>query len=1350
MALATMYGCALGSAEREGGAGGDSTDDGSPSAKNPSSVTTQVHIATNSPEPQIIKSSGVHVTIPADTTVKVKGVPFDGSLPMTVSNVLAASDIKLPPTMPQNLAPISKVVLGPSGAEFSPPLDVSLTLDPNAIQNPVVLLCDDSGVTCEPAPGKLSSVEVNGAPMIQLDVPVAHFSSLVVTNNPNQIWPSDWMTQTPGLANKSLNKIYIPASHDTGTLYLEDPTWLFGSDPWAPDDNGNGFLRFGAVLGITQGYARAQDRTVLDTLNDGVRAFDLRACATKQHALRTCHSLYATYMVHILNDVRAFADAHPKEVVILEVSHFHGWANDANNMEVKDHQALTNMIINILGPHLVDVTASGVTPKSTLQQIWGTGQSVIVVYADDPGAVPGGYTHDPRFLPDNIVNSWGGGAWDRGPKHDILSSYIPAKIDPDQFFIFSGQGTPDSALVGKSIDANYPQTLKDLAAMSNPVVLGWVKNEWSNYPLNLIAVDFCQTSCVYPLTQYLNGVPQVFRGCSLGEDTTWGHWWERNYRPTLSCEDGEQNQTETDVDCGGPCAVNPNRRCANGKGCNTPLDCMSGVCVYGVCQAPSCEDGMKDQGESDIDCGGPCTGCAEGKGCKVGGDCASAVCFYGVCQPSSCEDGVKNQGESDIDCGGPCARCAIGSACNVDSDCASKVCFSGTCKQQPGLVDCWGGDGNGADSVGSNHATVYPDTTYAAGKSTGQAFQCSGSSGWTKGVEASARPDVSSDGPWTYELWVNRTSCTDDAWIVDRKYAGFSGNGQPLVSLHCTTDGSAYWYLRGNSGAVVATGTFTLTQSQWVHVAVTRGGGAIKAYSDGVLVSSSPDTLGALTPDPPRMCGHVNTPNQGMVGRMESFRIWNRDLSASEVQTVALGDGTCTAPTVAKQPGLVDCWGGNGNSMDFVGDNWALMTSDVTYAAGKSAGLAFQCSRSTSSLAGINVGTRPKYSPSGPWTYELWVNRTSCDKDTWIVGDNDGSSGLSAVLLHCDSSGSAYWAIRDAAANPVAIGFPVKTGTFTLPQGQWAHVAVTRGDGYFTAYLNGSPVSVMSDNLGAIEPTAPRLCGRTVVANSGQSIFTSDNQSMVGKVASFRIWDRALSGTELQRVAEGDGTCAAPTVARQPGLVDCWGGDGNGADSVGSNNATVYPDMTYAAGKSTGQAFQCSGTSGAGKSVEASARPNVSSNGPWTYELWVNRTSCTNDAWIVDRKYAGFSNGQPLVSLHCTTDGSAYWYLRDNSGAVRSTNTFTLPQGQWVHVAVTRGGGVIKAYRDGVLVSGSLDMLGPLTPDPPRMCGHVNVPNDGMVGKMESFRIWNRELSASEVQAVALGDGTCTAPTTRP
>jgi hypothetical protein len=132
-----------------------------------------------------------------------------------------------------------------------------------------------------------------------------------------------------------------------------------------------------------------------------------------------------------------------------------------------------------------------------------------------------------------------------------------------------------------------------------------------------------------------------------------------------------------------------------------PINCVGGT-LHCVCQEPSPTDGVENGGETDIDCGGSTTPgsdaappCAPGKSCKIASDCTSHVCATsGVCAPPSPTDGVQNDSETDVDCGGAllsggspnpasdgAPACADDQKCAIDVDCLSGFCsnLSGTC-----------------------------------------------------------------------------------------------------------------------------------------------------------------------------------------------------------------------------------------------------------------------------------------------------------------------------------------------------------------------------------------------------------------------------------------------------------------------------------------------------------------------------------------------------------------------------------------------------------------------------------------------------------------------------------------------
>ena len=117
----------------------------------------------------------------------------------------------------------------------------------------------------------------------------------------------------------------------------------------------------------------------------------------------------------------------------------------------------------------------------------------------------------------------------------------------------------------------------------------------------------------------------------------------------MSCANGRKDLGETDIDCGGLCALG--RKCADYSKCNTSADCVSGVCESTFCLrqyeitsmtqafrslivAAHCRNDESDSTESDIDCGGACAiglKCDLGQSCGVPGDCASGVCSSNAC-----------------------------------------------------------------------------------------------------------------------------------------------------------------------------------------------------------------------------------------------------------------------------------------------------------------------------------------------------------------------------------------------------------------------------------------------------------------------------------------------------------------------------------------------------------------------------------------------------------------------------------------------------------------------------------------------------------------------------------------------
>ncbi len=151
-----------------------------------------------------------------------------------------------------------------------------------------------------------------------------------------------------------------------------------------------------------------------------------------------------------------------------------------------------------------------------------------------------------------------------------------------------------------------------------------------------------------------------------------------------TCSDKIKNQDETDVDCGGTKC----NKCDVGNACTQDGDCSSNACDPAgmVCQAgATCSDNILNGAETDVDCGGGgCNTCDIGKSCTQNADCTSNTCDSNTAKciaAATCSDAIKNQDETDVDCGGSnCNPCGLGGVCTNNSDCGTMNCDPGTMK----------------------------------------------------------------------------------------------------------------------------------------------------------------------------------------------------------------------------------------------------------------------------------------------------------------------------------------------------------------------------------------------------------------------------------------------------------------------------------------------------------------------------------------------------------------------------------------------------------------------------------------------------------------------------------------------
>lgn len=207
-----------------------------------------------------------------------------------------------------------------------------------------------------------------------------------------------------------------------------------------------------------------------------------------------------------------------------------------------------------------------------------------------------------------------------------------------------------------------------------------------------------------------------------------------------------------------------------------------------------------------------------------------------------------------------------------------------------------------------------------------------------------------------------------------------------------------------------------------------------------------------------------------------------------------------------------------------------------------------------------------------------------------------------------------------------------------------------------------------------------------------------------------------------------------------------WRAELNASDAVGSNPGTLHGNIVFASGK-VGNAFRFDGISA---HMRVADSPSLRFTSAMTVEFWVNPVAYPSFSgsllgrWdalpgMDQRSYLVASDRTGIVFFHVTADG------RDSVTSASTLNP--VPLNQWTHFAGVYDGSALTVYVNGALASqtpyqggifaGTNDLglgaaVGGLVP------GDVLGPFNGL---MDEVRLYNRALTASEIQGIFQAGG---------
>lgn len=352
-----------------------------------------------------------------------------------------------------------------------------------------------------------------------------------------------WMSDNASiLGPKRLNEIALPGAHDAGTFSIapaKRTDILLGKGDGLSSPDNRRSKQLLSMSGLFSKWAKTQERTTAEMLTDGIRYLDIRVCVNEKGQLMTCHGLYGASVESILDDVKAFTEKYPRELILLGFNHF--WDRQyqiEQNKEQGEIEGLTAarwielvaLLELKLGPKLV--SGKEFSPSSKLSDVWKAkgGRQVIALF--DTADVP----NNDLIWKQKEENTWVAG-WEINEfKAGTLKTLLNAKERSyaDKFYAIRSSVTPDDN--GKLISLglfsrDYPSSANELADATNPVVFGWIRNEWAGkYPINLIWADYYNRHGLVDLAKHVNGIKANLKKLPAGSDTKWRRWKEAEKR----------------------------------------------------------------------------------------------------------------------------------------------------------------------------------------------------------------------------------------------------------------------------------------------------------------------------------------------------------------------------------------------------------------------------------------------------------------------------------------------------------------------------------------------------------------------------------------------------------------------------------------------------------------------------------------------------------------------------------------------------------------------------------------------------------------------------------------------------
>jgi len=442
--------------------------------------------------------------------------------------------------------------------------------------------------------------------------------------------------------------------------------------------------------------------------------------------------------------------------------------------------------------------------------------------------------------------------------------------------------------------------------------------------------------------------------------------------------------------------------------------------------------------------------------------------------------------------------------------------------------------------------------------------------------------------------------------------------------------------------------------------------------------------------------------------------VWNLLAAAYNADTTAL-------PSL--KTSLVAAYNGESNANDSFGSNNGTAMGGLTYTAGK-IGNAFNFNGTTSYLSIPNVSNQLNFQDD--FSISLWFNPLNTTSQYQVLFTNRSSTATNGGYVLYYERGSIN-KLRFEIQN--GSNFSSYESSFLPSANTWYHLTITRKKSTITKmYINGNLVSGSYNYLGGAANIDPLYQTGQIysVGSYGTTTLSAFAEDAIN------VWSKELTQSEITELYNS----------------------GNGAQYIGDNfykpttndalntyNGTAQGGLTYGLGK-VGTAFSFNGTNAY---VELGDVMDVGTSS-WSYTFWFKTFDAVNSGICFSKSFAGGNSGRFWGGPY---NNRFAWNFQAGSNVIcTETNNGTILPNTWYHVVcVLDRNDKLKLYINGTLasvnVTSGTNNLTPYLSDsfntthPFRIGAYTDsnniTPYGFFKGQIDSFSVWNRVLTQSEV-----------------